>query len=674
MGETMALFSFGRRAREEREAREREAERRRIEEEDAKRAEAARLKQEAEDRAREEKEAKRRAEEEELEADREQSRQFHAALEKIAHGVVEQFKGELPPTLFYSMGWMITMIDSGERFPHLQPEYNIIAFQISRTLSPKDPFHAWLTSDVECNVSDKSEHHTAIMKALCACLELDYLDVITFNYLYTMYLYNDGRCRSMGWAIERFGTAGWSNDLFERTSKMIIGSILKKEDPRLQAAVSEALGTGNRWGGLRDIEGTIFTSGPRDAALLLGDTDVGDKVYSIPYMANESIVAIAPPGSGKTQALVLPNLVRFPGPALVLDIKGECYSKTAGWRMTNVGPVLRFAPSDPDNSAHYNPLDMVSADPRQAWKESRLLADMLVVPKGRGKDDYFEQRGRDLVTALVMLVAIEATAEGRHMGTVMDLLYASEDEFAVFLERCKSSDVEQLRRAGNMLSAMPDKQREGVYDTARTHLEIWQSYELSQICRRSDWKPGDLRTNRSTLYLCVGLNEVTAYASVLRVIIGQFIAAETRGDTERLGELPFTLFLDEMPRLGYMAPVEEALDVGRGYGVRLWMFAQNFGQLADRYENAKGMIGNCGAELYMNPDADTARALAARLGERSDIFAGTKKPLANAVELAGPDYRDRIIVLGRGCRPLRLEKAYAFKDREVSERLDLPIQ
>ena len=225
-----------------------------------------------------------------------------------------------------------------------------------------------------------------------------------------------------------------------------------------------------------------------------------------------------------------------------------------------------------------------------------------------------------------------------------------------------------------MLATMPDKQREGVYDSARTYLEIWQSHELVEISRRSDWRPDELRAKNLTLYLCVGLNEVTAYASVLRVIIGQIIHAETQGDTERRGEVPMTFFLDEMPRLGYMAPIEEALDVGRGYGVRLWMFAQNFGQLADRYENAKGMIGNCGVEIYMNPDADTARSVSSRLGERSDVFTGMKKPLADAVELAGPDYSERIIALGRGCRPLCFDKAYAFSDSKVSERLDLPQQ
>jgi len=31
-----------------------------------------------------------------------------------------------------------------------------------------------------------------------------------------------------------------------------------------------------------------------------------------------------------------------------------------------------------------------------------------------------------------------------------------------------------------------------------------------------------------------------------------------------------------------MPPVEEALEIGRQYGIRLWMFAQSLGQLKER--------------------------------------------------------------------------------------------
>ncbi len=41
-----------------------------------------------------------------------------------------------------------------------------------------------------------------------------------------------------------------------------------------------------------------------------------------------------------------------------------------------------------------------------------------------------------------------------------------------------------------------------------------------------------------------------------------------------------------------MPPVDEALNIGRKYGLRLWMFAQSIGQLQTAYENADGMLSS----------------------------------------------------------------------------------
>ncbi|WP_205387747.1 cell envelope integrity protein TolA, partial [Pseudosulfitobacter sp. DSM 107133] len=89
---------------------------------------------------------------------------------------------------------------------------------------------------------------------------------------------------------------------------------------------------------------------------LLGRGDQRD----VNYNGEKSLITIAGPGSGKTQCHVLPNLNSFEGAAIVLDVKGECYDKSASWRREHVGPVFAFAPSNPDASQKYNPLQLMS--------------------------------------------------------------------------------------------------------------------------------------------------------------------------------------------------------------------------------------------------------------------------------------------------------------------------
>ncbi len=84
------------------------------------------------------------------------------------------------------------------------------------------------------------------------------------------------------------------------------------------------------------------------------------------------MVTIAPPGSGKTQCNVFPNLLTWKGPAIVLDISGDIYEHTAGWRAAHVGPVYKFSPLEPEDSHKYNPLAFVRNEPDFIWEDARL--------------------------------------------------------------------------------------------------------------------------------------------------------------------------------------------------------------------------------------------------------------------------------------------------------------
>ena len=67
------------------------------------------------------------------------------------------------------------------------------------------------------------------------------------------------------------------------------------------------------------------------------------------------------------------------------------------------------------------------------------------------------------------------------------------------------------------------------------------------------------------------------------MFIGQHIRILTGGAVPPRDAPPILVMLDELPRLRYMPPVDEALNIGRKYGLRLWMFAQSVGQLQTAY-------------------------------------------------------------------------------------------
>lgn len=51
------------------------------------------------------------------------------------------------------------------------------------------------------------------------------------------------------------------------------------------------------------------------------------------FDGNQSLITIARPGAGKTQAHVIRNLVYLQSPVVVLDVKPEIYEAVGTWRL-----------------------------------------------------------------------------------------------------------------------------------------------------------------------------------------------------------------------------------------------------------------------------------------------------------------------------------------------------
>ncbi len=406
---------------------------------------------------------------------------------------------------------------------------------------------------------------------------------------------------------------------------------------------------------------------PGTGIVFIGSLESGTQLW---YNGEGSLITIAPPGSGKTQCHVFPNLLMYSGPAIVLDVKGECYEQTAAWRRANCGPVFKFNPLSPSNSARYNPLSFIENDPDTLWEDCRLLADLLIVPENR-QDASWENRGRDVVTGIIAWLVRTQIPEDRRMGRIVDIV--SKIDWDKFVDEAKYvMDVPPLCRLGNALAVMPERQLEGVLDAARRHLAVWEGARVERVTAASDWTPEVLRDgSNTTIYICIPPNEIESYAPLLRVIFAQHLRHLLRKLPERNGQPPILFMLDELPRLGAMRPVEEALEVGRQYGIRLWMFAQSLGQLERAYSNAEGMVGSCGVRIYMSPSSHdgTAKRLSEELGYEESIIDGSRKVMVEQSDLTGTKFADYQIALTRGTYPAKLKKTFAHSDPYLSSLL-----
>jgi type IV secretion system protein VirD4 len=431
-------------------------------------------------------------------------------------------------------------------------------------------------------------------------------------------------------------------------------------------------GGGGAWLKPSQLTGSPFAR-RSNYALRIGSFSDGTPLT---YSGDGSIVTIAAPGSGKTQCNVFPNLLTWTGPAVVLDVSGDIYEKTAAWRAKNVGPVFKFSPLEPADSHKYNPLTFVNRDPDFIWEDSRLLAEMMIVPS-LSSDPFWEREARTVLTAAIANACYSNSPDQRPMSAVLDVLFGGKAWDSMKRGLSLATNVRVMTQHANSLSAMNEKTLSSVLQVARSSLDAWSGERVARATSKSDWSPNDLRDGSNpTIYIYIRPNEVEAYLSLLRVFIGQHIRILTGGRVPPAGSPPILFMLDELPRLRNMPPVEEALEVGRKYGLRLWMFAQSVGQFRTAYDNADGMLGSCAVRIYMNPGgADgLAEKISEELGYVESLNDNSRRRVVEAAELAGPAYNDRQIVFAIGGRPVLVSKDWAYKSSEFEARMSLPIE
>lgn len=446
--------------------------------------------------------------------------------------------------------------------------------------------------------------------------------------------------------------------------------------PHSQTSAANPASTGARWMSYADAEASsYYDTTPTPASLTIGTHPDNDK--PIYFSGHESLITVGGPGSGKSQALVIPNLLAYAGSAIVLDVKGELFAATAGHRARNFGPVYRFSPTEPNYQTHrYNPFDFISAEPAQAAVDCAVLAHQLIPDNPNLKDPYWEGRGRDYLWAFATLIAVRMPPNLRNMESLAEAI-------TLPLDKDPKSDLCQILAAMRHLGTLenlPDlvaaantyenalitsaKTLESVLDTIRRYITPFtRSPGFMRAMSTSDWTPQQLRRRPgTTLFICLSPTELKTYAPIVRLLLAQHSRA-LQAYAANPKEPPITFFLDEMPQLGNFESILEVQDVGRGAGLRLWMFAQTLGQLSaafgrDRY---LGVVDACRVRTFLQPEDEASKLISPALGEVRNLFSGEKRPLATPDELMGRAFHDKTIVTTRGDLPMFLNKKYAWQ-------------
>ena len=433
------------------------------------------------------------------------------------------------------------------------------------------------------------------------------------------------------------------------------------------------------WAKRRDLVRAGLLGAVHRGGVYVGGWREKGRAHYLRHDGPEHLLAFAPTRSGKGVGLVIPTLLSWRESAVVLDIKGENWEKTAGWRRECAGQrVIRFDPGDP-KSARFNPLAEIRLRTPHEVADVQNIATMLVDPKGEGfEDKHWSQTAWSLLVGAILHVCYREARRGRK-GTLADVAdeLSSDSKCADLAERWLRFDHAGANEhwesstgttpthpvvvsVAQEMAQRPEKYAASVLSSARAFLTLYRDPLIASATSESDFRVRDLIEGEvpCTLYVVVRPGDLKRVRPLLRLMLTQVVyglmaehptADEPRrnGWRVRVGRaLKFgrfsgdkaadatvrrrvLLMLDEFASLGKLEILQEALAYCAGYGVKAYLIVQGLEQLYAAYGHNESIVGNCHIRVAFAPNKiETAQLLSKMTGTttvQSLTWAGRKR-------------------------------------------------
>lgn len=380
--------------------------------------------------------------------------------------------------------------------------------------------------------------------------------------------------------------------------------------------------------------------------LLFGDVQYrkGNQVdhAMVAFEGPGHVMTIAPTRSGKGTCAVIPNILLYRGSIVVNDIKGENYAVTKIMRESSEHDVYKFAPFD-DYSASWNPFDAFG-EAEDAWDDARHMAELLITDSP-GKDPFWNNGARNILTGLILHIAETAPAEKRNLSHLRDLLTQGQEEFEEMLAEMASEGSKIVARSANVFLRADSKVQSGILSTLDSELSFLDSERLARCTQTSDFHFRELKEKLTDVFLVIPPERLSTYAPFIRLFMGMAMLEMKRTKTKP--DFPVLFMLDEFPALGRMKVIEEEITYLAGYDVKLWMFAQDLQQLASIYgDKVQSIIANCKVKQFFKvSDIETAKLVSAMCGN-------TTAPVISVSESSSVNVETKGTSMSGSARPL----------------------
>lgn len=423
------------------------------------------------------------------------------------------------------------------------------------------------------------------------------------------------------------------------------------------------------------------------------------------YGGFQFVLLAAPTRSGKGVGVVVPNCLNYSDSLVVLDIKGENFDITSGFRKACGQEVYLFSPYDEEGRTHrYNPLDYVSEDPAERLGDIDAIGQALYAGENNN-DKFWSENAKDFFRGVALFV-LESPELPNTLGEI--LRQASGKGKPVkehLLEKLKEAQEKGHPYSNNCVDALnrvlsnSENTLASIVATFNTALLSFQNPKVDLATSASDFDLREVRRKRMSVYFKIEPTKLKDARVLINLFFDQLLNLNTRKLPSQDKSLKYQclVLLDEMTSIGTVNMIKQAVSYMAGYNMRLLTIIQNKSQLEDVYGKAGAvtLLSNHALMIMYAPSPATqsdANEYSEMLGYQTVKSKSTSTSKSGGSTSQSDQRRalmlpqeirelgtDNEIVTLENTKPILCKKIRYYKDPEFTKRAnwqtpDIPIQ
>lgn len=346
----------------------------------------------------------------------------------------------------------------------------------------------------------------------------------------------------------------------------------------------------------------------------------------------QAVLVLGPPRSGKTSAIVIPNVWMAPGAVVSTSTKDDVLQATVASRLT-VGTCYVFDPTGSiprppgTEELRWSPLvGSETADGSVAMARALVQAAR---PQAAAHPE--SQHWIDRAEALLAPLFLAAAASGRNIADVCRWVLSHDVREPEAILAALGAQMAKVSLSS--VWRTEERERSGIFSTAAGLLAVYRTQSALEPACQPNFDPARFAASQDTLYICAPGHAQELLAPLVVALLDQIRAACYARRRSHPDAAPTLFLLDEAANIAPLPGLPQLASEGGGQGVVTLACLQDLSQARARWGTlADGFFSLFGLKVVFPGIADhwTLELISSLMGEEQIPVQSISQPVRPA--------------------------------------------